>query len=278
MKEQKDVEDMIVKVISSASDAKKCMLKNASPLIEYSLRTSSSCGIKVRGEEDQEGKFHFSLYFPYLIPRTDNKEEDVFIEKKIDTDGYTGMCDDERLGITLMFYIQDIVDCFNKYGQIDTLNDHKVRFSALADSGTIILPTSSNAEEQLKRKRDSGKKSKLIAEAKKGNPEAIESLTISEIDNYAKVKLRIQNEDLLSIIDTSIVPCGAESEMYSIMGNILEVGSEVNKLTGEKIWVLMLECNGIEMDVCVNAEDLTGEPETGRRFRGNVWFQGCLSE
>ena len=87
----------------------------------------------------------------------------------------------------------------------------------------------------------------------------------------------MQKEDLLSIVDTSIVPYGAESEMYSIMGNILEVSSEINALTGEKIWVLMLECNGIEMDVCINADDLTGEPEAGRRFRGNVWMQGSLS-
>ena len=120
------------------------------------------------------------------------------------------------------------------------------------------------------------KKNKLIAEAQKGNIEAIENLTIKEIDNYAKVSMRIKNEDLLSIVDTSIMPSGSESEMYNIMGNIISVSSETNVQTGEKLWVLQVESNEIIMDISINSEDLTGEPEAGRRFRGNVWLQGKL--
>ena len=129
-----------------------------------------------------------------------------------------------------------------------------------------------------KRKKENTKKNKLIAEAKKGNVEAIENLTISDIDNYARVTMRIKNEDLLSIVDTSITPSGSESEMYNIMGNILSVSPETNSQTGEKLWVMQVECNEIIIDVSINEADLMGVPEAGRRFRGNVWLQGCLSE
>ena len=282
LKSQKDVESLILKVISKAVNVEKYTQKDGNTYIEYEMPVSSSCGIKVAGEEDPEGKFHFSHYFPYikapmyLKPSPDNTEEEVYINKKIDTDGYTGMCDDYRLGICLIFYLQNVADYYNRFGEVKMVSDQEVWFGALAEAGKVILPTMNIAEEQLKQKKEQSKKNKLIAEAKKGNMEAIENLTINEIDNYAKASMRIKNEDLLSIVDTSITPSGSESEMYNIMGNILSVNSETNVLTNEKIWVMQVECNEILIHVSINSSDLMGEPEAGRRFRGNVWLQGKL--
>ncbi|MCR5324546.1 MAG: DUF3881 family protein [Lachnospiraceae bacterium] len=278
LKQQKDIEDIIVKVISGAGGIEKFTRKNGNSFVEYSLATSSSCGIRVTGEEDPEGKFHFNHYFPYVKPLTNNDEEEIYINKKIDTDGYTGMCDDYRLGICLIFYLQNVVYYNNKYGEAKTISDQGVKFGALAESGKILLPTLNYEEEQKKRKKENVKRNKLIAEAKKGNVDAIENLTISEIDNYAKVSMRIKNEDLLSIVDTSITPSGSESEMYNIMGNIISVNSETNNYTGEKLWVMQVESNEIVIDVSINEADLMGVPEPGRRFRGNVWLQGSLTE
>ncbi|MBQ9512087.1 MAG: DUF3881 family protein, partial [Lachnospiraceae bacterium] len=30
-------------------------------------------------------------------------------------------------------------------------------------------------------------------------------------------------------------------------------------------------------DLCVNTQDLTGEPKKGRRFKGNIWLQGGVN-
>jgi hypothetical protein len=30
------------------------------------------------------------------------------------------------------------------------------------------------------------------------------------------------------------------------------------------------------MEVCINKNKLMGEPEVGRRFKGNVWLQGFV--
>ena len=278
IKQQKDLEALIYRVITDAGNIEKVENKgiNQSAYVEYSLMTSSSCGIKVCGEEDGEGKFHFTHYFPFLKAMFDNREEEILINKKVDSDGLTGMCEDYRLGISMIFYIQNVVGYYSRYGESKVLDDQTVSIAALAEAGKIILPTENYAKEQLKRKKESKKKSRLMTEAKKGNLEAIESLTISDIDNYAKVSMRIRNEDLLTIVDTSIVPYGSESEMYNVTGNIIAVSDETNVQTGEKIWVLQLESNEIEMDVCINAQDLLGEPKVGRRFRGNVWLQGNL--
>jgi hypothetical protein len=41
---------------------------------------------------------------------------------------------------------------------------------------------------------------------------------------------------------------------------------------------MKIECNDIQFDVCINEKDLMGQPEIGRRFKGNIWMQGniCL--
>ncbi len=51
----------------------------------------------------------------------------------------------------------------------------------------------------------------------------------------------------------------------------------MNKYTKETIYQLRLECNDMNLDVCINKEDLLGEPEVGRRFKGTIWLQGHIN-
>ena len=50
-----------------------------------------------------------------------------------------------------------------------------------------------------------------------------------------------------------------------------------NSLTKEKMYVLNVECNGLEFDICINQEDLLGVPEVGRRIKASIWLQGRLN-
>src|SRR5699024_11412720 len=50
----------------------------------------------------------------------------------------------------------------------------------------------------------------LISAAKSGDPQAIESLTLEDIDTYSKVSRRLVTEDVFSIVDTYIMPYGVE--------------------------------------------------------------------
>ena len=49
-----------------------------------------------------------------------------------------------------------------------------------------------------------------------------------------------------------------------------------NELTGENVYELQILCNGMILGVCINQKDLWGEPQVGRRFKGNVWMQGSI--
>ena len=100
---------------------------------------------------------------------------------------------------------------------------------------------------------------------------------MQEMDTYSMISKRIETEDVLSIVSTYFMPCGLECDQYSILGEILHFEKRENSLTKEQIYVLTVECNSLEFDVCINAEDLMGEPEIGRRLKANIWLQGRIN-
>ena len=117
-------------------------------------------------------------------------------------------------------------------------------------------------------------KSKMIADAQKGNESAIENLTLDEMNAYNKISKRILNEDVLSIVETSFMPYGMECDRYAVIGKILDIEVCVNRVTLEKVYNMTMECNDIIINVAINEDDLIGEPLVGRRFKGNIWLQG----
>jgi hypothetical protein len=79
---------------------------------------------------------------------------------------------------------------------------------------------------------------------------------------------------VLSIVESSFMPCGVECDQYSVIGEILGIERQTNVFTGENMCLLRLSCNDIVFDLVINEADLVGEPALGRRFKGNVWLQG----
>ena len=117
----------------------------------------------------------------------------------------------------------------------------------------------------------------LMNAAKNGDQEAMESLTLEDIDTYSRVSQRLIYEDVFSIVDTYFMPCGIECDRYSILGEILELYTIQNEDSGEELYVMRLDVNELQFDICVPVKDVLGEPEEGRRFKGDIWLQGRLN-
>ena len=73
------------------------------------------------------------------------------------------------------------------------------------------------------------------------------------------------------------MPYGVECDIYSIMGEILSVKEAENLVTKEKLYQLRLDVNELQFDICVPKKEVLGEPEIGRRFKGNIWLQGEIN-
>lgn len=245
-------------------------------LVEFSKEFADGMGIMARGSFDEKENFQIDYYYPYSVGSEISTGEQIDIEKHAEKESYAGVCDDVRLGVTLIFYMQNVADFLSEHRKnIHTKNVRGAILSALSVEGKILLPMQQKkTAKQLNNKTD--KRNELIAQAREGNEEAIEHLTLQDMDMYSSISKRVKKEDILSIVDTYFMPYGIESDQYSILGTIEEVSETQNTFTQEKIYRLKVSCNDIIFDVSINAVDLLGEPEIGRRFKGNIWMQGTV--
>ena len=58
--------------------------------VEIRRQTGKKTGIVICGDYDQVGFFHVKHYFPYVFSDVFTALEDVVVNKRVDTDAYTG--------------------------------------------------------------------------------------------------------------------------------------------------------------------------------------------
>ena len=238
----------------------------------------NSIGIAVCGEFDNDDKFTYDYYFPYLRSNNISSEEDVTIERHAAQESYAGVCDDVRVGISLIFYLQNMIS----YVKIKNSNQLPIKgttltLTALSTKGTIMMSIVKSEKDVIRNKKSSITRARLLNAARKGDEEAIESLTLDDMDTYTAISKKIQKEDVFSLVDTSFMPYGVECDHYSILAEIIDYSKIKNKITGEKIYLMTLNCNDMIFDMCINQDDLYGEPAVGRRFKGIIWMQGYIN-
>ena len=188
------------------------------------------------------------------------------------------ICDDLRTGTTLIFYLTNTAEYFRiskdrKDGELQT----SVSVSALAKSGSVLLPVVPEQQPHALDPRELEEKNDLVEAAQNGDEDAIESLTMEDMDTYTMLSRRVRHEDVYTIVNTYLMPYGMECDLYNIMGEINAFKTVRNYVTGEKLYQISILCNEIPMDVCINEKDLEGEPEVGRRFKAIVWLQGKIN-
>ena len=240
--------------------------------------SGASIGVAVCGEFDNDDKFTYDYYFPYLRGTNISSEEDVSVERHAAQESYAGVCDDIRIGVSLIFYLQNMIPYVKaKNSGILPVRGTTLTLAALSTKGTIMLPINKSEKDLIRNKQVSINRSQLLNAARKGDEEAIESLTLDDMDTYTTISKKIHKEDVFSLVDTYFMPYGVECDHYSILAEIEECNLIRNKLTEEEIYLMTVNCNDMVFDLCINKEDLYGEPQVGRRFKGIIWMQGYIN-
>lgn len=244
----------------------------------FSKYVAPDMGISVCGCFMEGTRFRMEYYFPFFIGSNVTTNEAVEIQRQISNEAYYGICDELKMGIPLIFFVNNVPDifCEAQHESTSVLAGFTI-MSGLAEEGKILIPVMKNRKLEKMKQKSSNYRMNLIAQARDGDQTAMENLTLNDMDTYASISRRVLREDVLTIVESSIVPYGVESDQYTIIGEIRKLRTMKNNVTGENIWILKILSNGLTFDICINEKDLYGEPEIGRRFKGRVWMQGHVS-
>lgn len=276
--DRKKLKELLTEVVMNSDERAYTTNTEDRMLGEFRKYFAVGMGVAVCGDFDEDDRFVYDYYYPYLEGTGITSYEDVSVEKHAARDSYAGVCDEIKLGISMIFYLRNMIPYVKAQatGRLP-IKGTTLTLSALSVHGTIMLPIMKDEVQKERVKKDSATRTSLLAAARKGDEDAIETLTLDEMDMYTTISKRIRREDIFSMVDTYFMPYGVECDQYSVLGEIVAMRKAKNQVTGEEIYVLTICSNELTFDVCINIIDLFGEPQIGRRFKGVIWLQGNIN-
>ena len=271
----KEIRELLKKTVRFADSKKYVSGDNEVIWAEYRKEFAPGLGLAVCGEYTEENEFEPEYYFPYFDSELVSSRENLHVDENLYNEAYLGIYDDDRVGVSIIFYLQNRMDYLKEYMR-DNIKDKpcNISLSGMCSSGTIMLPLCKDEALVKRNKSKSLKRNSLIAKAREGDEQAMESLTLEDIDIYNTVTKKVFKSDIFTVVDTCFMPAGSFCESYSILGEIESSRLVKNSLTGEDIYIMGISCNDLNFNVCINKVDLLGEPAPRRRFKGIIWLQG----
>lgn len=277
-KTDKDIVKLLDKLQKNNKDNVKIITIDNNERWELKIELDKNLSIIMVGSIDSRGRLAREQAYPCLDTEDISAKTHCNIQKHVSTEEYSGLIDDNRVGISLIFRLSNATEYLEKNLVRKELSKERtgvknIYFSAWTHSARVLLPIQKSRVQIEMLNVASKKRDYLIEKAKKGDEDAIESLSMEDVDTYRMVNTRIETEDLYSIVDTCFMPQGVECDIYSIIAEILEIDEKVNYLTDEKVYDLKVSCNNIIFHLAVNEKDIIGELRVGRRIKAKIWLQ-----
>lgn len=272
-RKKRDIGRLLESLIPSAA-WKKLQLDEETNLCELRTEVAPGMGIVMMGELDTEGAFQCEYYYPYLESKDVSSAADCSIQRHTEKETYAGLLDEYRVGISLIFYLDNCFEYRERRVKHLPHTAKAVNLTGLALEGKILLPLHKTRKQIEMAKVAAKDRNSLLEAAKKGDEDAMETLTLEDMDLYSQVSRRVMKEDLYSIVESSFMPCGIECDQYSIIGEITAIEEKENVISKELVYDLTINCSDMLFHVGIAKNDLMGEPKVGRRFKGQIWMTG----
>lgn len=268
-----DTEAIIKAGLDAAVKGKRVHFIEEKKKVFYRVPLSNTTGFSVVCDydaSDSTNPYILDYYTPYLLPDGFTKVDTLFIERHVANDSYGLLTDEIKDGATLVSFLDNAFEMGLYSDRTIGVTDALLGISGLCLSGTIILPIKKVSRKEEIEKRNNRRIN--IERANEGDEEAMEQLALEDFDNFYSIARRIGREDILTIVESTFIPCGVECETYSILGDITALSQEVNVITGQVCYNMHIMCDDIDFNVLINKADLVGEPKVGRRFKGCIWL------
>ena len=272
---KKEIARLLDELEKSVAECKRIQVEPDSNLCEIRAEVAQGMGIVMVGETDEDGVFRREYYYPYLTAEDVSSEVECSIQRHAEKETYAGLLDETRVGISLIFYLDNGFEYLER--KLDNVSQKvkAVKLTGLSEEGKILLPLHKTRKQIEKAKVAAKDRTSLLEAARNGDEDAMETLTIEDIDMYSQISRRVMKEDIYSIVDSSFMPSGIECDHYTVIGEIIRVEEKVNRISSEVVYDLTLSCNDMVFHVGIAKRNLLGEPVIGRRFKGQIWMQGA---
>ena len=271
---KKEITKLLDELEKTVGKRRRIQIESDSNLCEIRAEVAPGMGITMVGETDEDGIFRREYYYPYLTADDVSSEVECSIQRHAEKETFAGLLDETRVGISLIFYLDNGFEYLERSLDKASQKVNAVKLTGLSVEGKILLPIHKTRKQIEKAQVAAKDRSNLLEAARNGDEDAMETLTIEDIDMYSQISRRVMKEDIYSIVDSSFMPSGIECDHYTVIGEIIRVEEKLNRISDEMVYNLTLNCNDMVFHVGIAQKNLLGEPIIGRRFKGQIWMQG----
>ena len=167
---KKDIEKLLDLLERQPSMTKCVQVDEDSNVCEMRTEVAPGLGISIVGELNDDGDFEREFYFPYLESNIVGSTEECSVQRHTEKETYSGMVDENKVGITLIFYIQNFLEFREK--MLDKEHHSKIGsvcFSGMSIGGKILLPIKKSQKQIQKAKVAAKDRSSLIEAGSDGD-------------------------------------------------------------------------------------------------------------
>ena len=107
---REEIKEIILDVIKNYDEKNVVEDHPDGVFAQFSRFYGNDCGITVCGQYDDDNRFHVEYYYPFFRGTGITTQEQVTVERHADKDAFSAACDDLRIGITLIFYLQNAAE------------------------------------------------------------------------------------------------------------------------------------------------------------------------
>ena len=242
---------------------------------EKRCEVGDGMGVILHGyQQVEDHEFVREFYYPYMEGTCITQMEAGYVRRHTDKESHAVLCEEYNMGSALIFYLTNGMEYRERQDEGKSVKLRSFSLTGLSVYGKILLPVYKTEKQIARINASLEHRSKMLEAARGGDPAAMESLSLDDMNIYGQISRRMVKEDIYSIVDTCFMPTGVECDNYMVIGEIKSYELVENSWTKEQIYRMVISCNGIDITICINQKDLMGEPQVGRRFKGDIWLQG----
>ena len=133
---KKELKEILSDIENDFSTEQRITLEENVDYCERKKEFGDNIGVTVCGEINEEGEFEREYYYPYFEGTGVTSYADVILEKRMEREMYAGVCEEMKVGVSLIFHLQNMAEYRRekRLGHIKK-NSISVTLSALCQCG-----------------------------------------------------------------------------------------------------------------------------------------------